>query len=508
VLLGCLLEAVEAAATATPCEKNQDCQERYNEAYECEKRLCLRRHYTYDNREVTGMAFLVVLSTVSNAGGVGAGTVVVPLYSYFFGFDSNDAVHLSRITIFAGALVNFFINWKKRDLRSKDRLLINYDLASVMIPLHLAGAEFGVILGKFMPSIAITFLLFLFMLLSLVKTWDRAKAETKKEFSRFRLKSSKPAEPQQQDSWKSDSNSTPSDLGDNPSAPGVAVPPKLRLSEEQSITEEAEDSHKEAVREERPNSFDDSTPQKISTLRYDGVFYLERFATMKDHELVSEQRGNFSLLAAGFAVVLLSALIRGGEGRPSIIGFATCSKSAWKVLYLSQVLCLGLAYRGFAQNKSRLEVQSQESLTMAHDRSIRAKLFVASYVTGLASGVVGVGGGMLLSIYMLSLGMEVHLCTALSMIAILFSSCSTTLQSLVVGGIHLRHAYAVLATSFVGSLVGNCCLKAAIKKADKPSIILWILFFVLLVAAVVVPCQMILSVFQKPLASLSFGKLC
>lgn len=115
---------------------------------------------------------------------------------------------------------------------------------------------------------------------------------------------------------------------------------------------------------------------------------------------------------------------------------------------------------------------------------------------------------MIFSIYMLSLGMDVLASGALSIFAILFSSSSTTIQSVISGGIHLRHAYVVMLMSLIGSIVGNCCLKEAIKKANKPSIILWTLMAVLSVAVVVVPWQMLSAMVSSPKSSLSFGAFC
>ncbi len=144
----------------------------YNEMYECSSsKRCVRKNYSYSKAETVGMFLVVVISAITNAGGVGAGTVVVPLYILFLDFVSSDAVHLSRITIFAGAMVNFFINWRKRDPNNKDRLIINYNLAAVLIPLHLAGAELGVIIGKFLPAVIVTAILLLFIILSIFKTY-------------------------------------------------------------------------------------------------------------------------------------------------------------------------------------------------------------------------------------------------------------------------------------------------------------------------------------------------
>ena len=214
------------------------------------------------------------------------------------------------------------------------------------------------------------------------------------------------------------------------------------------------------------------------------------------------------MIGASFLTIMISALVRGGEGRPSIFGLEACSKVTWKIIYLSQALSGTVAWAAYSHNRASLEIQSRETMTMNQDRTVRNKLIIASYICGMASGVVGVGGGMIFSIYMLSLGLDVLSAGALSIFAILFSSSSTTVQSVISGGIHLRHAYAVMIMSLIGSVIGNCCLKEAIKKANKPSIILWTLMIVLSISVVVVPWQMLSAMISSPKSSFSFGSFC
>ena len=165
------------------CKSDDQCMKWYSGDYRCESHICIRKQYTYQTKELIGFASIIIISLITNSGGVGAGTVVIPAYTAFFNFVSSDAIHLSRITIFAGAFVNFIINWKKRDSNEKDRLLIDYNMASVMIPLHLAGAECGVLFGKFLPPVIVTIILFLLLIVSIIKTYQRGKNEIRKEIS-------------------------------------------------------------------------------------------------------------------------------------------------------------------------------------------------------------------------------------------------------------------------------------------------------------------------------------
>ena len=114
---------------------------------------------------------MLAIAAITNSGGVGAAAIVVPALIELFGFVSSDAIHLSRLAIFAGALVNIATNWRARDDKRKDRLLINYHLAAIMIPLHLAGAEAGVMVGRWLAPLIVMGLLFGFLLLSIYRTY-------------------------------------------------------------------------------------------------------------------------------------------------------------------------------------------------------------------------------------------------------------------------------------------------------------------------------------------------
>lgn len=515
ILISCSESPVTSSQT---CNTSEECQNSFNLRYECTKGKCLREHYDYRPKEMFGLLMVIMISCITNAGGVGAGTVVVPVYVAFLEFASSDAVHLSRITIFAGAFVNFLINWRKRDPKNKDRLVINYNIAAVMIPLHVAGAEMGVILGRFFPPIFVTGILLVFLAMSLTKTFQRAKEESRKEETRA-LKHSKYSITSKADI--SSAVGGKSEIDFHQSNEGVTLKSSQDLGERElnqfdNRTEENADGS--TFRQDNTNIENTESPDALKEDKSqieakgnnssDENFYSETFATVSIENLIKEQYLNFVYMGISFLTVVLSALIRGGDGRPSIIGIETCSRMTWKIVYVSQLISIVVSYYSYSHNKRHLEKQSRQTMTMTQDRKIRNKLFIASYFTGIASGVVGVGGGMVLSIYMLSLGMDVSSTGYLSIFAILFSSSSTTIQSVIAGGIHLRHAYLVMTMSFIGAILGTCCLKEIISQLNRPSLILWVLVSVLTIANLVVPYQMFQSVLANPITALSFGKLC
>ena len=469
------------------CKSNGQCSDEFNSKYVCENNLCIRDHFKVgDTLEVFGLIVISCIALISNSGGVGAGTVITTVFTIFLSFTPKDAVHISRIYTFTGSLVNLIINWKKRDPKNKDKFMINYNIAAVMIPLHLAGAELGVMLGRWMPSISITLFLLACLIMSTVLTFKRAKQEQKREDS---------IRQEELDTLRN----TSSHLGSNEYYNKDYIEKKdIEILEIENNIPHLENDKLSVV---KSKSIDRAQPS-------DDHFYREKFQSVKTKDLLKEQYVNFIIMGAAFFTVLMSVLIRGGDTSPSILGFSPCSNLTWRYFWLSQFITTSLAFSSYNRNKIYLVKQSIENLTVAQDRYMRNKLFFASYITGLASGGIGVGGGMLLAVYMLSLGMDVAQCGLLSTFAILFSSSSTTIQSAIMGSIHIRHAYAIIFMSLIGSIVGNCWLRDFIRNNNKQSLILWLLVVILTVAVFVVPLQMIFRSFANPREAFSFGLFC
>merc|ERR1712196_7287 len=121
----------------------------------------------------------------------------------------------------------------------------------------------------------------------------------------------------------------------------------------------------------------------------------------------------------------------------------------------------------------------------------RKKLLVKSYFTGIAAGSLGIGGGMILGPFMLAMGMDPTISTALSGFTVLFTSSSTTSQFIIAGAIHLEHAWVLMVFSLIGSFIGNMILKRLIKYYNRPSLVIWVIFGILCLACAVLPAQTI-----------------
>jgi len=179
VVSGLLIAACSPTIYNAPCTATQQCINIYTKDYVCENSHCIRRSFNFDMKEIIGFVFVFLTAFIANAGGLGAGPVLVPVYMLLFNFAPLDSIPLSKISIFAGATVNLIINWREKT-KDKSKLLIDYRLASAMIPLILAGTMIGVILAEVVPSLGVLICLTLYLGLTIYKIATKVKSQTKK----------------------------------------------------------------------------------------------------------------------------------------------------------------------------------------------------------------------------------------------------------------------------------------------------------------------------------------
>lgn len=173
LVLGLLTSSALASEYNHPCQIDEECFGIYTRSYKCIENHCMRREFDYSSRELMGALVVIFVASVANAGGLGAGAVIIPIYMFFYDFSATDAIPLSKITIFAGAVVTFLFNCTDRHHKNKNKFVIDYPMASILVPLLLAGTTSGVMLSRFLPGLLITFCLISYLILSTYKLYQR-----------------------------------------------------------------------------------------------------------------------------------------------------------------------------------------------------------------------------------------------------------------------------------------------------------------------------------------------
>ncbi len=130
--------------------------------------------------EVTGFILILLTSALSNAGGVGGGGLVIPILLLMFKFYTHEAIPISKLTIFTGALTSFLLGFKQIHPYRK-AITIDYNIPYLIVPMLLLGTMVGISLNKVMPPFIILVALTLVLVLNTIKTLSKARSLQVKE---------------------------------------------------------------------------------------------------------------------------------------------------------------------------------------------------------------------------------------------------------------------------------------------------------------------------------------
>jgi len=101
---------------------------------------------------------------------------------------------------------------------------------------------------------------------------------------------------------------------------------------------------------------------------------------------------------------------------------------------------------------------------------------------GIASGFLGVGGGMLIGPVFLHINMAPFVATTTASFMILFTATSTTTQYIIYKKIQYEFSLWYASVGFISSIIGQLVISYLIKKYKKQSIVAFLLSFVVLVS--------------------------
>ena len=116
--------------------------------------------------ENAGELLTALILFLSNCGGLGGGGSMIPIIIIFFGFEVKQAIGLSNASIAVASICRYFFNFpKSHPYKNGKGVLVDYNIASLMLPMIVVGATVGVMVNKILPMIVVTITLTLLLLL-------------------------------------------------------------------------------------------------------------------------------------------------------------------------------------------------------------------------------------------------------------------------------------------------------------------------------------------------------
>ena len=131
-----------------------------------------------------------------------------------------------------------------------------------------------------------------------------------------------------------------------------------------------------------------------------------------------------------------------------------------------------------------------------------------SVVTGIAAGLLGLGGGMIMSPILLQLGMEPQILAATVGFFVVQTSFITLFQSFYVGDVTGKETLFFMSVAFLGSIGVSMVLNYFIKKYKRPSIMLFALTSVIFLSLVVMPAFGVYKSIDNPSQMLVSNSIC
>ena len=423
--------------------------------------------------EIIGCFTIFLGSAFSNAGGIGGGGLLIPILILILKFETHEAIPLSKIMIFSGALTAFLMGLNKKHPYRKV-IAIDYNIAGVMIPMILLGTMVGVSLNKFLPGPLILFALTLVLVINTYKT-------TKKGISQFHKENQETIE---------------------------KITEIVNFTNENhSINDDGNDDNEddeENMRLTKSKNEEDKEPD---------VIYKLSLEFNKDAELFPRDKYGYILLSF-FGLVFIT-LIKGSDNTPSVIRIANCSYQYW-IIYLCFVpFCIFVTFQiSKVVNKEynyRLSINyPYHSTDIQWSNHILHLYPLYGLAGGILAGVLGIGGGLVLGPLLLDLGIHPIVSTATSNFLVLFTSSSTTLQFIFHGMLNINYGIVCVLCSTIGSYFGTIVIQSLLKSSGRSSYLIFTLAAVLGISTVLIPSYTFYQIFHQTQSNnvWHFGSLC
>ncbi|CDW75048.1 UNKNOWN [Stylonychia lemnae] len=416
--------------------------------------------------------------------GLGGGGVIIPFSMIFFDFNTKDAIAISNFGIFTGAISRYIYSLDKKHPEKENAVIIDYNLAILMLPTVMMGSLIGVYFNIMLPSILLSGILTILQLFigfqSLMKGREMYKKETLK-FQQQRLIQQKNQSTEQETLQPLNRNEqqSPNKIENTNTNYDKKV---LNFEIEQQV--------------DYPMIDRDQKDSKVSQLE------LRKLEKILASEKTNFQWEKHILCFMIFILVLCTNLLRGNKNVPSIVGVERCGPIDFIILLSFFIVCglitvCALKIVRFQQIlKIKYNIPIHES-EIQFSQINTFKIILISFIGGWVSGALGIGGGGIINPVLISLGTPPSVATSTSMYMIIFSSAGSTATYLINGYINLPYALWVGILGSIGAAGGLALFDKFTKKYNRQSLIVFVLCGVMILTAFIVPIFSGLEIYQK-----------
>lgn len=207
-------------------------------------------------------------------------------------------------------------------------------------------------------------------------------------------------------------------------------------------------------------------------------------------------------------ILFFILLMEGTKRIPSVINLSSCGIFFWLLFFSYIYFSYYITFRIFFTIKSEAKLSDLFTKTLVKeilfpntlkinefDDTKIHKLMISSFVSGLLSGMLGVGGGMVLTKTLLHLEVNPRTTTSTSNFLILISSCAVTLQFFLNKQLVLDYGFLLGMIIMLSSLFGFKIINERIISSGRRSELLFLLFLIMVFCCILLPIALFKKIF-------------
>lgn len=453
-------EEIEQNDNIHSCNLDSDCKNMYF----CKNKICIHKNI-FPLTLVEIITFLVVSVSygISNLCGIGGGVVATTALLWAENFSTSEAVPITMFTMVFASAYTFYLAAKfKKD--NKDSDFANYKLAAVLIPMMLFGSKIGAILNFTLPYLITSGCLIILVANQLYKTKVRYDLRVQEEEKISHEE-------------KGHKDSLDSTLLKKVSSDKVPIEKKKTLD----FNRESHINMAFTWNVKNTFSSDEPVDNDINTVKL--------------KKILEEESDPFSMrwlkvILLTFAIYLFDIIIEGNSKVSSLIGIQMCSIPYFITFGLSCFLYIYLVIRNrkiILENlieKQRLDPKFSDELEENLCSSSNHEILVYSFLGGVVSGTLGIGGGMVFTPFLISKGYSPQTTTKTVGLTIIFSALSTSVMFAMKGTLKVDYGLLLVIPTLISCFFFSTIVNNYIKRTGKQSILLFSLIWILILSLV------------------------
>lgn len=461
------------------CINNNQCRNQYHcntNTSTCIHNSIFPLHLT----EIISFPLLALSYGISNLCGIGGGGTATSILLWTENFSTSEAIPISMAVMFISSTYTFYLGIKFKKLHPKIDFA-DYKFAGVIIPFILFGSKIGSILNFILPFLIPSCLLVVLII--------QASRSIKRKYD-FLLEKE---------------NLIDFDI-------------KL-LKTNENIEDGEKIRQKERSFSKIENFFSVGKDNETSNDKVNDDNYEKFQKMMSDDQDPFPKKWRNSLFFT-FLIYFLDVSIEGSSGFKSIIGIELCSLSYWLIFSLSGVVFYFISLKNREiinkdyNEKKRLNKDYSnklEEIIIQTDDGSHHKLLFYSFSTGVISGCLGIGGGMILTPYMITLGYSPKQATSTINLIIIFISASSTLMFAMIGSLYINYVILLGVPTLIACYFSSHYINNYIKNTGKQSFLLLFLLIISLVSFLLLIWSMMMKIDyiqRNDLSLFSFNYYC